>query len=110
MNNLVGGVKANSRDFYRYINSQKKDAQGIPRLKRKNGKVVAQSDLEKAEFNGQFTDVFNKNEHTKVPLRDRSAHFMNAIAVSKDGVIKLLKGLNPSKALRIQWSVYGCFQ
>ena len=25
--------------------------------------------------------------------------FMNDIAVSKDGVIKLLKGLNPSKAL-----------
>ena len=33
--------------------------------KRKNGKGVAQSDLEKAvEFNGQFTDVFNKNEHS----------------------------------------------
>ena len=28
-----------------------------------------------------------------------SAPFMNDIAVSKDGVIKLLKGLNPSKAL-----------
>ena len=51
------------------------------------------------EFNGQFTDVFNKNEHTQVPLLDRSAPFMNDIAVSKDGVIKLLKGLNPSKAL-----------
>ena len=89
-----------SRDFYRYINSQKKDTQGIPPLKRKNGKGVAQSDLEKAEeFNGQFTDVFNKNEHTQVPLLDRSAPFMNDIAVSKDGVIKLLKGLNPSKAL-----------
>ena len=37
------------------INSQKKDTQGIPPLKRKNGKGVAQSDLEKAEeFNGQF--------------------------------------------------------
>ena len=72
----------------------------IPPLKRKNGKGVAQSDLEKAEeFNGQFTDVFNKNEHTQVPLLDRSAPFMNDIAVSKDGVIKLLKGLNPSKAL-----------
>ena len=70
------------------------------RLKRKNGKSVAQSDLEKAEeFNGQFTDVFNKNEHTQVPLLDRSAPFMNDIAVSNDGVIKLLKGLNPSKAL-----------
>ena len=40
-----------------------------------------------------------KNEHTQVPLLDRSAPFMNDIAVSKDGVIKLLKGLNPSKAL-----------
>ena len=28
---------------------------------------------------------------------DRSAPFMNDIVVSKDGVIKLLKGLNPSK-------------
>ena len=99
VNNLVGDVKANPRDFYRYINSQKKDTQGIPPLKRKNGKGVAQSDLEKAEeFNGQFTDVFNKNEHTQVPLLDRSAPFKNDIAVSKDGVIKLLKGLNPSKA------------
>ena len=44
---------------------RKKDTQGIPPLKRKNGKGVAQSDLEKAEeFNGQFTDVFSKNEHT----------------------------------------------
>ena len=43
--------------------------------------------------------MFNKNEHTQVPLLDRSAPFMNNIAVSKDGVIKLLKGLNPSEAL-----------
>ena len=99
MNNLVGDVKANPRDFYRYINSQKKDTQGIPPLKIKNGKAVVQSDLEKAEeFNGQFTYVFSKHEHTQVPLLDNSAPFMNDIAVSKDGVIKLLKGLNPSKA------------
>ena len=30
VNNLVGDVKTNPKDFYRYINSQKKDAQGIP--------------------------------------------------------------------------------
>ena len=78
----------------------RKKTQVIPPLKRKNRKGVAQSDLEKAEeFNGQFTDVFNKNEHTQVPLLDRFAPFMNDIAVSKDGVVKLLKGLNPSKAL-----------
>ena len=61
VNNLVGDVKANPRDFYRYINNQKKDTQGIPPLKKKNLKGVTQSDLEKAEkFNGQFTYVFNK--------------------------------------------------
>ena len=98
VNNLVGDVKANPWDFYRYISSQKKDTQGIPPLKRKNGKDVAQSDLEKAEeFNGQFTDVFNKNGHTQVPLLDRSVPFMDDIVVSKDGIIKLLKVLNPSK-------------
>ena len=36
VNNLVGDVKANPRDFYRYINSQKKDTQGIPPL---NGRM-----------------------------------------------------------------------
>ena len=66
----------------------------------KNGKNVAQLDLENSEeFNGHFTDVLKKNEHTQVPLLDRSAPFMNDIVISKDGVIKLLKGLNPSKAL-----------
>ena len=101
LNNLVGNIKANPRDFYRYINSQKtKHTQGIPPLKRKNGNGVAQLDLEKAEeFNGQFTDAFNKNEHTQAVLLDRSTPFINDIVISKDGVIKLLQGLNSSKAL-----------
>ena len=100
VNNLVGDIKANPRDFYRYINGQKKDTQGIPPLKRRNGNGVAESELEQAdELNGQFTDVFNKNEHSQVPLPNRSAPFMNDIVVSAVGVTKLLKGLNPSKAL-----------
>ena len=100
VNNLVGDIKANPRDFYRYLNGQKKDIQGIPPLKRRNGNGVAESELEQAdEFNGQFTDVFNKNEHSQVPLPKRSALFMNEIVVSAVGITKLLKGLTPSKAL-----------
>ena len=100
VNNLVGDVKANPKDFYRYIKSQKKNAQGIPPLKKRNGGGVAQSESEKAaEFNGQFTDVFTKSEYSQVPLLDRSAPFMEDIVVTKEGVTKLLKGLNPSKAL-----------
>ena len=86
--------------FYRYINTQKKDVQGIPPLKKRNGSGLAESDFEKAgEFNGQFTDVFTKTEHSQVPLLNRKAPFMEDIVVSKEGVTKLLKGLNPSKAL-----------
>ena len=45
---LICDVKANPMDFYRYINSQKKDAQCIPPLKKRTGSVVAQSESEKA--------------------------------------------------------------
>ena len=62
VNKLVGDVKANSRDFHRSINSQRKDTQGIPPLKKKNGSGIAQSDFEKAEeFNGQFTECIHQN-------------------------------------------------
>ena len=94
VNNLVGDVKANPRDFYRYINSQKKDNQGIPPLKRRGGTGITASEIEQAEeFNGQFTEVFNKSDHIEVPFLSRSDPFMDDI------VTKLLKGLNPSKAL-----------
>ena len=69
-------------------------------MKKRQGSGLAQSDFEKAiELNGQFTDVFTKIEHSQVPLLDRSAPFMEDIVVTKEGVTKLLKGLNPSKAL-----------
>ena len=78
VSNLVGDIEANPKDFYRYINGQKKDIQGIPTPKRKNGNGVAESKLEQAdEFNGQITNVFNKNEHSQVRLSNRSAPFMN---------------------------------
>ena len=48
VNSLVGDVKANPKYFYRYINSQKKDAQGIPPLKKRNCGGVAQTESEKA--------------------------------------------------------------
>ena len=93
VNNLVGDVKANPRNFYRYINSQKKIPKVFspppPPLEKRQGSGLAQSDFEKAsEFNGQFTDVFTKIEHCHVPLLDRSAPFMEDIVVTKEGVTK----------------------
>ena len=67
MSILVGYVKANPRDIYRYINSQRKDTQDIPHSKKeKYGSAIAPLDFAKAEeFNGQFTDVFTKMVHTQ---------------------------------------------
>ena len=42
---------------------------------------------------------FTKSDYSQAPLLDRSAPFMEDIVVTKEGVTKLLKGLNPSKAL-----------
>ena len=99
VSNLVGDVKANPRDFFWYINSQKKDNQGIPPLKRREGNGITASEIEHAEeFNGQFTDVFNKSDHSGVSFLSRSAPFMGDIVVSGEVVTKLLKVLNPSKA------------
>ena len=70
-------------------------------VKRKTLKVFRplRGEVEQAdEFNGQFTDVFNKNEHSQVPLQYQWALFMNDV-VSAAGVTKLLKGMNPSKDL-----------
>ena len=78
---------------------RKRTPRVFPPLKKRNGGGGAQSESEKAaEFNGQFTDVFTKSEYSQVPLLDRPAPFMEDI-VTKEGVTKLLKGLNPSKAL-----------
>ena len=61
---------------------------------------ISRKASEKAsEFNGQLTNVLTETEHSQVPLLDRSAPFMEAIVSNKDGVTKLRKGLNHSKAL-----------
>ena len=75
-------------------------ASHIPPLERRNVGGLAESELKKAdELKGQFTDVFNKSEHTQVPLAYRSAPFMEDIHVSAEGITKLFKGLNPSKTV-----------
>ena len=79
-------MNANPRDFYRYINSQKKDVQCIPPLTKRQESGLDHSYFEKAsEFNGKFTDVFSK---TQAPHHDRSAPFMDGIVVTKEGVTK----------------------
>ena len=85
-------MKVNPKDFYWYTNSQRKDNQGIPPLKRRNGSGLAESETEQAEeFNGQLTDVFSKTSENEVPLLEKSAPPMSDIHISNEGVIKMMK-------------------
>ena len=69
-------------------------------LKRRGETGITASEIGQAEeFNGKFMDAFNKSDHIEVPFLSRSAPFMDDIVVSKEDVTKLLKGLNPFKAL-----------
>ena len=61
--------------------------------------LLSQTSRRQVNLMVQFTDVFTKPEHSQAPLLDRPAPFMEDIVVTKEGVTKLLKGLNPSKAL-----------
>ena len=97
---MVGDSRANPRNFYRYTNSQRKGSKGIQPLKKRDGSGLAECKSDQAEeFNGQFTGRFAQSRFNEVPLLDRSATRMNDIVVSTEGVTKLLKGLNPSKAM-----------
>ena len=72
----------------------------MPPLKKTNGSGLVESETEQAEeFNCQFTDVFTKTSESEVPLFEKSAPPKSDIHISNEGVIKMMKGLNPSKAL-----------
>ena len=76
---------------------------------------ITASEIEQAEeFNGQFTDVFNKSDHNEVPFLSRSAPFMDDIVVINEGVTKQLKvwtlpklmsfTLESKRSLQLNWA------
>ena len=59
VNNLVGDIRANPRNFHRYTNIQSKDNQAIPSRKKRDSGGLAETESDQAEeFNGWFIDVF----------------------------------------------------
>ena len=60
VNNMIGDIIKDSKPFWKYMNSQKTDRQGIPPLNTQKGSV-AETDQTKAEaLNNQFSSVFTE--------------------------------------------------
>lgn len=99
VNNLIGDIKKDSKPFWKYINKQKADKQGIPPLLTKDNKS-AEIDKDKAEtLNQQFTSVFTRSEYDSIPYQQPTTESMSKIIVTKERVDKILKGLNITKAM-----------
>ena len=99
MNNIIGDVKRDPKPFWKNINSQKSDKQGIPPLQNKS-KRIADTDVLKAEaLNEQFFSVFCMNKYDSVPYSIPKVPSMPSISVTPKGVRELMKGLNVAKAM-----------
>ena len=98
VNNLIGDISKDAKPFWRYVNNQKADKQGIPPLV-KDDNTRAETDIDKAEaLNAQFSSVFTETEYESVPIKLPSQK-MSDIKIEKKGVINILKSLNATKAM-----------
>jgi hypothetical protein len=91
---------SNPKKFWSFVKSKRTDSSGVAPLKNKDGLIYSDSTTKANILNDQFSSVFNKNEDvSSIPSKGPSPHReMPHIMVSTEGVIKLLKGLNPHKA------------
>ena len=99
----VEGILDNSlteshKNFWKFINSQKKDSAGIPTLKTEEG--LATTSARKAEaLNRQYQSVFKEEDTTSFPEKGPSPYsVIPTINFTKEGIEKLLSNLNPQKA------------
>ena len=95
INNIEDG---NTKKFWNYIKSLKKDSCGVAPLK-DNGTLISDAKGKAEVLNRQYTSVFTDEDTSNIPDLGPSPHPpMSDINVTTEGVEKLLKKLNPSKA------------
>ena len=87
-----------SKPFWRYIKSQRQDNTGVAPLKR--GGLLHPDSATKAHIlNEQFSSVFTEDkENDDTVLEGPSIPPIEELVISVNGVTKLLKEINPSKA------------
>ena len=86
------------RNLWRYIKSKRCDSHGVSPLK-KDGLTFSDSKTKANILNEQFCSVFTQENLSTLPDLGESPHpDMPEITVTIQGIVKLLKNLNPSKA------------
>ena len=96
-NIIESGDKINKK-FFSFIKSKKKDICGVTPLFDNKNKTHT-DDVKLAEIlNDQFTSVFSVDDGTSPEVSGPAGLQIGNITITKPGIVKLLKGLDPSKA------------
>ncbi|XP_038064967.1 uncharacterized protein LOC119735343 [Patiria miniata] len=101
INNIVcPDLKSNPKRFWSHISSKRCDNNGVAPLRGPRGATYTGSKDKANILNDQFCSVFNKDEDpSTMPVLGPSPFpTMDHIQINANGVIKLLKKINPHKA------------
>jgi hypothetical protein len=93
-----GMVESNNKPFWRYVKAKRQDNSGVSPLK--DGPTLVTDSLAKAKILlNQFCSVFTRNNGAKPPqMRSTPSPLIDDLVIREEGVGKLLRNLNASKA------------
>lgn len=88
----------NTKPFWRYVKARRQDNVGVAPLQ--NGSTLYSDSISKAKILlNQFQSVFTRNDGSPPPqMKGQPYPSLNELLISENGVAKLLRNLNPSKA------------
>ena len=89
---------AGMKKFWNFIKHQRTDHSGVAPLK-VNGSLITDPLMKAEALNDQFQSVFTReSDLDNIPTPKKTAATMPRIHITKPGVTKLLRQLNPGKA------------
>ena len=102
INNIVSDEEGNSKEFWRYIKCKRQESQGVAPL-RSHGLLENDPKVKADILHAQFKSVFSPVSPLSLKnlckqAINKNIPTMDAIIITENGVLKLLKKLNPNKA------------
>ena len=95
--NVIDDEDKNNKRFFSFVKSKKSDIMGVSPLLDEG--TIHTNDSDIAEIlNNQYASVFSTDDGTTPDVNDSEAPTMDTITFTKNGILKLLKQLDPTKA------------
>ena len=95
---LGEAIENNSKAFWTHLKKLRKEDVGVADLKDEAGKLVTDSKSKAEMLNKQFVSVFTNESGQPPSMESEPVEDCPPLIISEEGVEKLLRDLNPSKA------------